>query len=80
MQRGMLLPLEIKLAVGDRAIAQVQVNQALVGDAHVSRNGLEVIDALFIQADRDLLLELGSVGVFDCLGKVVFGAHGFHLS
>ena len=76
----MLLPLEIELAVGDCAIPEVQVDQALIGDAYLSGNGFEVVDALFVQADRDLLLELGCVGVFDCLGKIVFGAHGVHLS
>jgi hypothetical protein len=57
------LPLEIQLPVGRCTISQVKVDEALIRNAHILGNGLEVIDALLIQTDRDLLLELRSVGV-----------------
>jgi len=41
MQVRMSLPLEIELAVRGRAISQIQVDEALVRDAHVSGNGFE---------------------------------------
>jgi len=57
------LPLEIQLSIGRRTISQVKIDEALIRNADALRNRLEVIDALFVQTDRDLLLELRGVGV-----------------
>lgn len=57
------LPLEIQFSMGRCAIAKVKIDEALVRNAHVFRNGLEVTDAFFVQANGDLLLKLRSVGV-----------------
>ena len=59
----MSLPLEIQLSIGRRTISQVKIDEALIRNADALRNRLEVIDALFVQTDRDLLLELRGVGV-----------------
>ena len=74
------LPLEIELAMRCRAISQIQIDQALIRDAYVQRNRLEIVDAFLVQANGDLLLELRSVWVLDCFRKIVFGTHGVHLS
>lgn len=60
---GPSLPLEIQLSIGRCTISQVKIDQALIRDAHLFGNGLEVVYAFFIQADRDLFLELRCVGV-----------------
>ena len=57
------------------AIAQVQIDQALIGNADLFGHRLEIVDAFFIEADGDLLLELRSVGVLNGFRKVVFGSH-----
>lgn len=72
------LPLEIWLAACGRTVSQIQINQALVGDSDVFRNRLEIVDALFVQADSYLLLELRGVRVLCGFRKIVFGAHGNH--
>ena len=59
----MSLPLEIQLSIGRRTISQVKIDEALIRNADALRNRLEVIDALFVQTDRYLLLELRGVGV-----------------
>lgn len=66
--------------MGCCAIPEIQIDEALVWNAYIGRDGLEVAEALFIQTNGDLLLELGSVWVLHCFGKIVFGAHGFYLS
>lgn len=58
-----LLPLEVQFPIGRCTISQVKINEALVRNADTFRNRLEVIDALFIQTNRNLFLELRSVGV-----------------
>jgi len=74
------LPLQIEFAVGGCAISEIQIDETLVRNADIGRDGLEVAQALFIQTNGDLLFELGSVRVLHCLGKIVFGTHGFYLS
>ena len=56
-------------------VTQIQVDKALVGNAHVFGDGLEVCDGFFIKPNGNLLFELGRVGVFPCGGEVVFFAH-----
>ncbi len=63
--------------MGCCAIPEIQIDETLVRNACIGRNGFEVAEALFIQTNGDLLLELGSVGGLYCFGKIVFGAHGF---
>ena len=57
------------------AVTQVQVDQALVRYAYLFRDRLEVVDSVTVQANGDLLLELGSVGVLLGVGEIVFLAH-----
>ena len=52
------LPLEIQLSIRRCTISQVKVDKALIWNADALRNRLEIIDALFVQSDRDLFLEL----------------------
>ena len=52
------LPFEVQFPIGRCAISQVKIDEALIRNAHTLRNRLEVIDALFVQTDRDLFLEL----------------------
>ncbi|SBT04012.1 hypothetical protein ACCAA_130007 [Candidatus Accumulibacter aalborgensis] len=58
-----------------RAVAQIQVDEALVGDTNVFRDSLEVRDGLFVEPNGDLLFELCCVWVFSGSGEVVFFAH-----
>lgn len=39
-------------------VTQIQVDEALIGNADLLGNVLEVADGVFIQSNRDLLLEL----------------------
>jgi hypothetical protein len=57
------------------AVTQIEIDQALVGDAHLVRDRLEIVDGVTVQPDGDLLLELRSVGVLLGLGEIVFFAH-----
>ena len=77
--RMRLFPVEIQLALRCCAVAQIQVDEALVRDADFLRDRLEVLDGFIIQPDGDLLLELRRVRVLACFGEVVFLAHGRHL-
>ena len=54
-----------------RTVAQIKVDQALVGDANILRDRLEVVDGIAIEPDSDLLLELRSVGILLCLGEII---------
>lgn len=71
-----LLPVEIQLPVRCRAVSKVQIDEALIRNANVFRNGLEIRDGRFIKPNGDLLLELGHIGILSCNGEVVLSAHG----
>lgn len=58
------------------AIAQVETDQALVGNADFIGKGLEVIDRGFVEQDRDLLIEQAGVRILAGVGEIVFVAHG----
>jgi hypothetical protein len=58
-----------------RAISQIQIYQALVGDTRVLRYRLEIAYRFLIKANGNLLLKLGSVRIFFGGSKVVFFAH-----
>ncbi len=60
-------------------LSEVQVNQALVGDALLFRQAFEVVNRLLIHADGDLLLHTFGVGVLDAVGKIIAITHGDHL-
>ena len=57
------------------AVPQVQVNEALVRNAYVLRDCLEVRDGLFVEPNGNLLLELCCVWVLPRSGEVVFFSH-----
>jgi hypothetical protein len=57
------------------AVSQVQIDEALVRNAYVFRDCLEVRDGLFVEPNGDLLLELRCVWVLPRSGKVVFFSH-----
>lgn len=57
------------------AVSQVEVDEALVWNAYVFRNCLEVRDGLFVEPNGDLLLELCCVWVLPRSGEVVFFSH-----
>jgi len=58
-----------------RAVPQVQVDEALVWNANVFGDSLEVRDGLFVESNGDLFLELCCVWIFSRRGEVVFFAH-----
>jgi hypothetical protein len=62
--KSRLLPVQVQFAMRGCAVPQIQVDEALVRNAHFLRNGLEVADGLFVEPNRDLLFELGCVGIF----------------
>lgn len=57
------------------AIPQVQVDEALVRNAYVFRDCLEVRDGLFVEPNGDLLLESCCVWVLPRSGEVIFFSH-----
>lgn len=57
------------------AVSQIQVDEALVRNSNVFRDCLEVHDGLFVEPNRDLLLELCCVRVLLGSGEVVLIAH-----
>lgn len=50
-----LFPGKVQLSAVDRTISQVQVNEALVGDANLLGYAFEIAYGILIQANRDLL-------------------------
>ena len=56
-------------------VSQVEIDQALVRNAHIFGDCLEVRDGLFVEPNSDLLLQLCRVGVLPCSGEVVLFAH-----
>lgn len=76
VQRKGLFPVQVQLPVRRRAVAQVQVDEALVRNADLLGNRLEVVDRFLVQANGHLLLQSGSVGVLSGGGEVVFFSHG----
>jgi hypothetical protein len=73
--RERLRPIQIELAMRGCAIAQVQIDETLIGYACVLRYRLEIADGLLIKTNRNLLLKLGCVRIFFCRSEVVFFAH-----
>lgn len=68
-------PVEVEFAVRRRTVPQVQVDEALVRDAHFLGDRLEIRDRLFVETDGDLLLQLRCVWVLPRSGEVVLFAH-----
>lgn len=63
------------------AVAEVKIDQALVGNPGFDGHALEILHHIFGKAHGDRLLELGGVGVpagFQ-FGEVVFDFHGCSL-
>ena len=63
-----------------RTVTQIKVDQALIGNANILRDRLEVVDGVTVEPDGDLLLEPRSVGVLLCLREIVLLAHGAPVS
>ena len=57
------------------AVPQIQIDEALVRNADLLRDCLEVRDGLFVEPNGDLFLELCCVWVFPRSGEVVFFSH-----
>lgn len=59
------------------AISEVEVNQILIGHAELRRKRLEIAHGRLIQANRDRLLEAGTVGIPLSLHfrEIVLGSH-----
>ena len=58
------------------AVAQIQVDEGLLGDAYLLRLCFEIIDGVAVEVDGDLLFQNFGVGVFLSFGKIVFCTHG----
>src|SRR5262245_19705981 len=73
-------PRHVELPARAGAVAQVEVDQALVRQLGLGGEALEVLDGVVVQADRDRALEALGVRVPLGLGEVVVGSHGVFLS
>ena len=56
-------------------VTQVQIDQALIGNSHFTRDSLEVVNCFLVKPERDLLLKQGRIRILLCFGEVVFFAH-----
>lgn len=45
-------------------VTQIEIDKALVGNAHILGDGLEIGDGRFIEPDGNLLFELSRIRVF----------------
>jgi hypothetical protein len=70
-------PLHLQLPLMNRTIAQVQIDQALIRDSRLLRQGLEVGNGVLIQSHGHRLLRILDVGVFTPfhLGKIIMVSH-----
>lgn len=57
------------------AVPQVQIDQALIRNADILRDCLEVRDGFFVEPNGNLLLELCCVWILSRSGEVVFFSH-----
>ena len=57
------------------AVTQIEIDETLVWNANLLGNGLEVINGVPIETDRDLLLQLRGIWVLSGAGEIVFFAH-----
>lgn len=57
-------PVDLNLSFAGDAIAQIQIDQALVGNACLVGHTLEVGQYILGQAHGDRLFQLGCVGIF----------------
>lgn len=75
---GRLGPVDLHFAVLRKAVAQVQIDQALVGRARLVSHAFEVAHHILRQPHGDWLFELGGIRVLARLQgrKVVFSFHG----
>lgn len=63
-----------------RTVTQIKIDQALVRDANILGDRLEVVDGVTVEPDGDLLLELRRAGVLLGPGEIVLLAHGAPVS
>src|SRR5947207_2360416 len=68
-------PLETELLLRGSALAQVKVYESLIRNGGTLGEDLEVPDGLFVQTDRDLLLQTLGVGIGACAREVVVLSH-----
>ena len=61
--------------MGEHAVPQVHVDQALIGHPSLHGQALEIGNGIKVKADGDLSLEQFRVGILLCFGKVVILSH-----
>jgi len=71
-------PLHTRSLPRQRALAQIQVDEGLVGDLELVGERLEVVERRLVESDRDRLLEALSVRTALRLGEIIFLSHRFH--
>jgi hypothetical protein len=67
---------EFQLTLLLGAVFQVEVDQALVGEADLISEVLEIGDGAEVDAYGDLTFEKLGIGIFDGFGEVVLLSHG----
>jgi ABC-2 family transporter len=50
-------PLDRQLFSVDRAIPEIQADQGLIGNPHLARQGVKILQGRFVESNRDLFLE-----------------------
>ena len=61
--------------MGLGAVAEIEIDQALIRDAFVFSEGFEILDGVFVDSNSYLLFQLLGVRVFGRLGKIVVITH-----
>jgi hypothetical protein len=69
------LPRKTQAFSSGSAVFQIQVYEALIGNASLFCHFLEVGNRAFVEANRDGLLELRGVRVLPCVAEVTVLAH-----
>lgn len=64
MRSGHLWPFDLHSAVVGKAIAQIQIDQTLVGYASIFGHAFEIGDHVIRQSHRHRPLELGCIRIF----------------
>ena len=72
------LPFHIQLAIGLRAISQIEIDKILVRNPILFSKRTKMIDRIFVQTDRELFLRLAKVGILCGFRKVVAFLHRSH--
>jgi len=68
-------PLEPKLPAGARALPKIEIDQGLIGDGRLAREGPEVRQGVLVESNRDLPFEVFGVRVTPGARKVIMFLH-----